>query len=105
MKSAIAVNAAEVKYHAANDAFVNAQARTYELLSSYEAAAAAEKFANLSRTGMLEAVYEAAQAYDNAFWQLAALREARDEALITACASYFEHLTSAKKPPSGKFVK
>jgi hypothetical protein len=95
MKSAIAVNAAEVKYHAANDAFVNAQARTYELLRAYEDAAAA---ANLSRTGMFETVYEAAEAYDDALWQLAALREARDEALMTACASYYEHLTSAKSP-------
>jgi hypothetical protein len=96
----IAVNAAEVKYHAANDAFVNAQARTYELLSSYEAAAAAAGYtANMSRPWMLDAAYEAAEAYDDAFWQLAALREARDEALMTACASYFEHLTSAKKPP------
>jgi hypothetical protein len=99
MKSAIAVSTAEVKYHAANDAFVNAQARTYALLRAYEAAAAAEESANLSRTGMLEAVYEAAQAYDEAFEQLAALREDRDEALMTACASYYEHLTSAKSPP------
>ena len=92
--------AAEVKYHAANDAFVNAQARTYELLRAYEAAAAAAaESANLSRPWMLDAAYEAAEAYDAAFDQLAALREARDEALMTACASYFEHLTSAKSLP------
>jgi hypothetical protein len=90
MKSAIAVSTAEVKYHAANDAFVNAQARTYELLRAYEAAAdVAAESANLSRPWMLDAAYEAAEAYDEAFEQLAAFREALDEALMTACESYY----------------
>jgi hypothetical protein len=63
---------------ASNAAYFNAMVRTKELLLAYEAAAA--ESANLIRTGMFEAVYEAAEAYDEAFEQLCAIREARDEA-------------------------
>lgn len=95
---------ATTAHDAALDAFVNAQARTRELLRAYEAADAVAGYtANLSRPWMLDAAYRAAEAYDTAFEQLAALREAREEALMTACAAYYEHLTSAKRPHGVNF--
>jgi hypothetical protein len=61
-----------------NAAYFRAMVRTKELLLAYEAAAA--DAAKSSRTGMFEAVYEAAEAYDDAFEQLDACLRARDEA-------------------------
>ena len=68
---------------ASNAAYFHAMVRTKELLIAYEAAAAAAESANLSSTGMFDTVYEAADAYDEAFEQLCALRVARDEAAKT----------------------
>lgn len=71
---------------APNAAYFSAIVRTKELLLAYEAAAAAAESASLSRTGMFEAVYDAAEAYDEGFERLCAIREARDTKSINGAA-------------------